>query len=77
MPIHDQGYRRYGGRRAPQGRAWWVIARTQFLAALKYRPFVILLLFSWVPFVARGVQIYLSSSFQQVSMLAATAADIS
>jgi ABC-2 type transport system permease protein len=73
VPIHDQGYRRYGGGRAPHGRAWWIIARTQFLAALKYRPFVILLIFSWVPFVGRGVQIYLSSSFQQVSMLAATA----
>ena len=72
MPIHDQGYQRYAGRRAPQGRAWWVIARTQFLAALKYRPFVILLVFSWVPFVARGVQIYLSSSIQQMSMLAAS-----
>ena len=61
------------GGRAPHGRAWWIIARTQLLAALKFRPFIILLLFSWVPFVARGVQIYLSSSFQQVSMLAATA----
>ena len=72
MPIHDQGYQRYAGRRTPQGRAWWVIARTQFLAALKYRPFVVLLVFSWVPFVARGVQIYLSSSIQQMSMLAAS-----
>jgi ABC-2 type transport system permease protein len=73
VPIHDQGYQRYKGRRAPQGRAWWIIARTHFLAALKYRPFVALLLFSWVPFVGRGVQIYLSSSIQQMSMLAATA----
>ncbi|HWV94901.1 MAG TPA: hypothetical protein VNZ24_11300, partial [Vicinamibacterales bacterium] len=73
MPIHDQGYRRYGGKRAPHGRAWLIIARTHMLAALKFRSFVILLLASWLPFVARGVQIYLSSSFQQVSMLAASA----
>ncbi len=73
MPIHDQGYRRYEGKRAPHGQAWWIIARTQFLAALKYRPFVILLLVSWVPFIGRAVQLYLSTSFQQVSMLAATA----
>ena len=26
MPIHDQGYRRYGGERAAHGRAWAVIA---------------------------------------------------
>jgi len=73
MPIHDQGYRRYGGGRAPHGRAWWVIARTQLRAAVRQRPFVILLLVSWVPFIARGVQFYLASSFQQVSMLAPTA----
>ena len=73
MPIHDQGYRRYQGRRAVHGRAWWIIARTHFLAALKYRPFVVLLVFSWVPFVGRAVQFYLASSIQQVAMLAATA----
>ena len=42
------------------------------MAALRYRPFVVLLLFAWSPFLVRAVQIYLSSSFQQVSMLAAT-----
>jgi ABC-type transport system involved in multi-copper enzyme maturation permease subunit len=73
MPIHDQGYRRYEGTRTQLGRAWWIIARTQLLAAVRYRPFVFLLLFSWAPFVVRGVQIYLASSFQQVSMLAASA----
>ena len=26
VPIHDQGYRRYGGGRAPRGRGWVVIA---------------------------------------------------
>jgi ABC-2 type transport system permease protein len=73
VPIHDQGYQRYAGRRTPHGRAWLVIARTHFFAALKFRPFILLLVFSWVPFVARGVQIYLSSSIQQMTMLAATA----
>jgi ABC-2 type transport system permease protein len=48
------------------------MARTQFLAALKFRPFIVLLLFAWVPFVARGVQFYFASSIQQASMLAAT-----
>src|SRR5712692_4272725 len=32
MPIHDQGYRRYGGVRAPRGQAWTVIARAAFRA---------------------------------------------
>jgi ABC-type transport system involved in multi-copper enzyme maturation permease subunit len=43
------------------------------LGALKYRPFIVLLLVSWIPFIGRAVQLYLSTSFQQVSMLAATA----
>jgi ABC-type transport system involved in multi-copper enzyme maturation permease subunit len=73
VPIHDQGYQRYVGKRTPHGRAWWIIARTHFFGALKYRPFVVLLLVSWIPFIGRAVQLYLSSSFQQVSMLAATA----
>jgi ABC-type transport system involved in multi-copper enzyme maturation permease subunit len=73
MPIHDQGYQRYAGKRAPHGRGWWIIARASLLGALKYRPFVVLLLVSWVPFIGRAVQLYLSTSFQQVSMLAATA----
>ena len=33
MPIHDQGYRRYGGSRAPHGRAWLVIARNGVIAS--------------------------------------------
>jgi len=73
VPIHDQGYRRYAGRRTPQGRAWWIIARAQLARAVRFRPFLILLLFSFAPFLVRAVQIYLSSTFQQVSMLAATA----
>lgn len=73
MPIHDQGYRRYGGRRLPHGGAWWVIARTQLRAALKYRLFIMLLIASYIPFVVRAVQTYLSTSFQAVPMLAVSA----
>jgi ABC-2 type transport system permease protein len=73
MPIHDQGYRRYAGRRAPHGGAWWIIARTQLRAALKYRLFIVLLLASYIPFVVRSVQVYLSTSFQAVPMLAVSA----
>jgi len=48
------------------------MARTHLQSVLKYRRFVLLLLFSWLPFGVRGVQFYLASSFEQVSMLAAT-----
>lgn len=70
MPIHDQGYQRYGGERSAHGRAWWVIARTQLLAAIRQRKFLALLAVSWLPFVARAVQIYFSSTFAQASILA-------
>jgi ABC-2 type transport system permease protein len=72
MPIHDQGYRRYEGQKTPPGRAWWIIARTQLMAALQYRLFIGLLLASCVPFLARSVQFYIATSFQQVAILAAT-----
>lgn len=73
MPIHDQGYRHYLGHRSPHGRAWWVIARAHMLSAVRYKPFLVLFLFAWAPFVVRAVQFYVSSSVPQASFLAATA----
>jgi ABC-2 type transport system permease protein len=73
MPIHDQGYRRYAGKRAPHGRAWWIIARTTMLASVHSRRFVGLLLVAWAPFVVRAVQVYLSANLARASFLAATA----
>lgn len=72
MPIHDQGYRRYVGHREPHGRAWWVIARQHIVAALKFKPFIILLLAAWGPFVVRAVQIYVTSYYPQASMFQIT-----
>lgn len=73
MPIHDQGYRRYEGRRLPPGGAWWVIARTDLLAGMRSRLFVGLLLLAWLPFVVRVVQIYFSSSYADLPLLAVNA----
>lgn len=72
MPIHDQGYRRYAGRREPHGRRWWVIARAGMLERLRERRFLGLLLFAWSPFVVRAVQIYVSANFTQAGFLAPT-----
>ena len=73
MPIHDQGYRRYIGRRRAHGRTWWVIARREMLASVKSRRFLAILLVSWLPFVVRAIQLYLSANIEQASFLAATA----
>lgn len=72
MPIHDQGYRRYQGRRAAHGRTWWVIARAGLMERLRERKFLGLLLLASVPFFARAVMLYLGSNVPQASFLAAT-----
>jgi ABC-2 type transport system permease protein len=70
MPIHDQGYRRYGGARAAVGKAWQVIAGAGIRSVVTKRAFIALMLFAWTPFVVRAVQIYVSANFQQAAFLA-------
>lgn len=70
MPIHDQSYRRYAGTRAPQGRAWTVIAAAGVKTMIGNRRFLALLALAWLPFVVRSVQFYLSVNFSQASMIA-------
>ena len=72
MPIHDQGYRRYGGGRAPRGQAWAVIARAGVRAMLGKKAFLGLLLMAWLPFVFRAIQIYASANLPQAELLAVT-----
>ncbi len=73
MPIHDQSYRRYGGRRAMPGQAWLVIARAGMMTMLRKRPFMGLLIASWGQFVVGAVAIYVTVNYPQVAMFAATA----
>jgi ABC-2 type transport system permease protein len=72
MPIHDQGYRRYGGEKAARGRAWAVIAKNGIRTRLGQRAFIGLLLVAWVPFLVRAVQIYAAANLPQASFLAPT-----
>jgi ABC-2 type transport system permease protein len=62
MPIHDQGYRRYGGGRSAGGRAWVVIASAGVRTMLAKRTFLGLLLISWFPFFIRAVQLYAAAN---------------
>jgi ABC-2 type transport system permease protein len=76
MPIHDQGYRRYGGNKARTGTGWMVIARAGIRTFLSKRAFLGLLLVSWLPFFVRAVQFYAAAnltSIPQASMLAPSA----
>jgi ABC-2 type transport system permease protein len=72
MPIHDQGYRRYGGGKAPTGSAWAVIMRAGLRTFLSKRAFLGLLLVSWFPFFVRAVQIYAAANLPQVAFLTPT-----
>jgi ABC-2 type transport system permease protein len=65
VPIHDQGYRRYGGDRAPRGQAWVVIARAGIRTFFAKKAFLGLLLGAWLPFIVRSVQIYATANFPQ------------
>ena len=70
MPIHDQGYRRYGGSRAAIGKSWQVMTRAGVMSVITKRVFMGIMLMAWMPFVVRAVQIYVSATFTQASFLA-------
>jgi ABC-2 type transport system permease protein len=72
MPIHDQGYRRYGGDKARRGMGWLVIARAGIRTLFAKRAFLGLLLVSWFPFFVRAVQIYAAANLPQAAFLAPT-----
>jgi ABC-2 type transport system permease protein len=76
MPIHDQGYRRYGGSKARTGTGWVVIARAGIRTFLSKKGFLGLLLVAWFPFFVRAVQFYAAvnlTTIPQASLLAPSA----
>jgi ABC-type transport system involved in multi-copper enzyme maturation permease subunit len=73
VPIHDQSYRRYVGGRTMPGRAWTVIAWAGIMTMIRKRAFLGLLVFAWMPFVVRAVQVYVTTNYPQIAMFAPTA----
>src|SRR4029453_1908024 len=73
MPIHDQSYRRYRGGKSMPGRAWTVIAWAGINQMIRKRAFIGLMLFAWMPFIVRTVQMYIAANFPQASVLAPSA----
>ena len=72
MPIHDQGYRRYGGERMARDRRWLVIARAGIVERLRERRFLLLMLMAWLLFLVRAVQLYVGTTFLRASIFAAS-----
>jgi len=73
MPIHDQGYKRYGGTRS-HGRAWVVIFTTGVRAMMSNRKWIALMILSWIQFIVRAVQFYIAANFSQAAIVAPSAA---
>jgi len=73
MPIHDQGYRRYGGTRT-RGRAWLVMLRNGVVGMMGNRRWIVLMIVSWIQFVIRAVQFYIAANFSQAAIVAPSAA---
>ena len=70
MPIHDQSYRRYGGRRNEPGSAWLVIAAAGIRTLLGRKLFLAVMLAAWGQFFVRAVMFYLSANFPTMNVLA-------
>ena len=73
MPIHDQSYRRYGGRRNEPGSAWLVIAAAGIRTLLGRKLFLAVMLAAWGQFFVRAVMFYLSANFPTMNVLAPSA----
>lgn len=71
MPIHDQSYRRYAGGKTSPGRAWTVIAWAGIRNMIRKRAFMGLLIFAWLPFVVRAVQLYAAANYPQAAAILA------
>lgn len=72
MPIHDQGYRRYQGKRLPVGRAWWTMARMHLVTAFKRRWFVLILFAGWIQFFVMTLIVVAPVLFPQLSGITST-----
>jgi ABC-2 type transport system permease protein len=63
MPIYDQGYRRYEARAPLRRVRFWPITREALSLVLARRTFLLLLLFSFAPFLFRVGQVYVVTRF--------------
>lgn len=75
-PIHDQSYRRYTGKRLPVGQSWSVIASTGVRAMLAKRAFLGLMIFAWIPFIVRCVQLWVVANYPQAASVVAVNAEM-
>jgi ABC-2 type transport system permease protein len=61
MPIHDLGYRHWSGQWTSHPYRWWVITRQGIALLSRKKRFIVLMILACIPFVVRGVLIYLTT----------------
>lgn len=61
MPIHDISYRHWHGEWTSHPYRWWVITRQGIQLLTKRKRFLVLMILSAIPFVVRGVMIYIAT----------------
>jgi hypothetical protein len=71
MPVFDQGYRAYEGRRKTHGVRWWPITRACFRASIRW-PFFVMLVIGSVPLVYRFFEAYAAGAGSALFPLALT-----
>jgi hypothetical protein len=69
MPVYDQGYRHYLARSPLHKARFWPITREALRLVLVKRAFLGLIAASFLPFVARVIQIYLVTRFPEAGRI--------
>lgn len=69
MPIYEQSYRKYEARAPLRQVRFWPITREALRLIFAKRAFVVLLLTSFIPFVVRVVQLYVTTRFPDLNRI--------
>lgn len=68
MPIFDQSYRHYQGKFKGYAFRWWAITRKGIMHFLRRKWFLLLLLLTLIPFIVRGIMIYVATHFPEAKI---------
>ena len=69
MPIYDQAYRKHEARAPLRRVRFWPITREALRLILARRPFILLLVSAWVPFLVRVIQVYVVTRFPEAGRI--------
>jgi ABC-2 type transport system permease protein len=68
MPIYETGYRHFKGRFKGHAHRFFTITKRGVALLIKRRRFLFLLILSFIPFLVRGVIIYIATHYPQIRL---------